>query len=527
MTNSISEIEDADCVFIIGSNTSSSHPLVATRIFRAKKKGARIIVADPRTIQISSLADITVRHKLGTDVALLNGIMYVIIQRGWHNVSFVEERTEGFEAFSKGIENYPPEKVAEITGVDAGDIVRMAEIYAKSETGSIVYCMGITQHTTGVDNVKALANLAMLTGNVGRESTGVNPLRGQNNVQGACDMGGLPNVYPGYQPVNMMDIQKKFEKAWNAALSDKVGRTVPQMLTGLTDGSVKALYIVGENPIQSDPDTHHVKKALAAAELLVVQDIFLTPTAEMAHVVLPGTSFAEKDGTFSNTERRVMRVRQAIDPVGDSRPDWQIIQEVSNRFGYGMDYSSPEAVMREIASLTPSYGGITYERLEGEGLQWPCPHADHPGTRFLHEGMFSRGKGLFHPIEYRPPAETVDEEFPYWLTTGRVFAHYHTATMTRNSPTLDAEIREGYLEVHPDDADRLGVLQGDAVTVTSRRGTITAKTAVTDRVQQGLVFMPFHFIESNANVLTNPAHDPVAQIPEFKVCAVKLEKAPL
>jgi len=525
MTNSVAEIENADCIFIIGSNTTSSHPLVATRIYRAKKKGARIIVADPRMIQISSLADLTVRQRLGTDVALLNGMMHVIMKRGWHNSSFIDERTEGFEAFSKVIEDYPPEKIAEITGVAAEDIVKMAETYAKAEAASIVYCMGITQHTTGVDNVKALANLAMLTGNVGRESTGVNPLRGQNNVQGACDMGGLPNVYPGYQPVNMVDIQKKFETAWNTALSDKVGRTVPEMLAGLTDGSVRALYVMGENPIQSDPDTQHVKKALESAELLVVQDIFLTPTAELAHVVLPGTSFAEKDGTFSNTERRVMRVRQAVDPVGDSRPDWEIIQDLSNRLGYSMQYDSPEAVMREIASLTPSYGGITYDRLEGEGLQWPCPDAQHPGTRFLHEGMFSRGKGLFHPVEYRPPAETVDEEFPFWLSTGRVFAHYHTATMTRNSPSLDAEIREGYLEVHPEDADRLGVFQGDRITVTSRRGAITAKTAITDRVQQGLVFMPFHFIESNANVLTNPAFDPIAKIPEFKVCAVRLEKA--
>jgi len=525
MTNSVDEIEHARCIFIIGSNTTSSHPLVATRIFRAKKRGAKIIVADPRTIQISTLADLTVRQRLGTDVALLNGMMHVIIKRGWHNASFIEERTEGFEAFSKIIEDWPPEKASEITGIDAADIIQMAETYATAETASIVYCMGITQHTTGVDNVKALANLAMLTGNVGRESTGVNPLRGQNNVQGACDMGGLPNVYPGYQPVNMLDIQKKFEKAWNAALSDKIGRTVPEMLSGLTDGSVKALFIMGENPVQSDPDTGHVKKALAAAELLVVQDIFLTPTAEMAHVVLPGASFAEKDGTFSNTERRVMRVRQAVEPVGDSRADWQIIQEISNRFGYPMEYASPEAVMREIASLTPAYGGITYDRLEGEGLQWPCPTPDHPGTKFLHEGMFSRGRGLFHPIDYAPPAETVDEEYPFWLSTGRVFAHYHTATMTRNSPSLDAEIREGYLEVHPEDADKLGVLPGDRVTVTSRRGAITTKTAITDRVQQGLVFMPFHFIESNANVLTNPAHDPIAKIPEFKVCAVKLEKA--
>ncbi len=525
MTNSVDEIADADCIFVIGSNTTSSHPLVATRIFRAKKKGAKLIVADPRRIQLAQEADVYVRQRLGTDVALLNGIMHVILKRGLHDSAFIEERTEGFDEFKKVIADYPPEKAAEITGVDADDMIRIAEYYAGAKAGSIVYCMGITQHITGVDNVKSLANLAMLTGNIGRESTGVNPLRGQNNVQGACDMGALPNVYPGYQPVTLLDNQKKFASAWNAELSDRVGLTVPEMLTGLAHGSVKALYVMGENPMQSDPDTQHVKKALESAELLVVQDIFLTPTAELAHVVLPGTSFAEKDGTFSNTERRVIRVRKAIDPVGDSRADWEIIQDVSNRFGYRMEYDSPEAIMREIAGVTPSYGGITYDRLEGEGLQWPCPDTKHPGTRFLHKDAFARGKGLFHAIEYKPPAETVDEEYPFWLTTGRVYAHYHTGTMTRNSPSLDAEVREGYLEVHPVDADRVGLFRGDKVKVASRRGEITAKVMVTDRVDKGLVFMPFHFVESNANVLTNPAMDPIAKIPEFKVCAVRLEKA--
>ena len=327
-------------------------------------------------------------------------------------------------------------KTAEITGIPAEDIIQAAEYFATAQTATIIYCMGITQHTTGVDNVKCLANLAMLTGNIGRESTGVNPLRGQNNVQGACDMGGLPNVYPGYQPVTTLDTRKKFSDAWKAELSDRMGKTIPEMLEGLGEGSIKALFVMGENPVQSDPDASHVKKALEKAELLVVQDIFLTPTAQLAHVVLPGACFAEKDGTFSNTERRVTRVRKAVEPPGDAKADWEIICDISSRLGYEMKYESPAAIMDEIASLTPSYGGISYDRLEGEGIQWPCPDKDHPGTKFLHQGAFARGKGLFHAITYQPPAEVVDEEYPFWLTTGRVFAHYHTATMTRNCPAF-------------------------------------------------------------------------------------------
>lgn len=524
MTNSVDELEDAECIFVIGSNTTSSHPLVAHRLFRAKEKGARLIVADPRKIHLASMADIYVSQNLGTDVALLNGIMHVILERGLQDQVFIEERTEGFEDFFKVVEHYSPDRVAEITGVAAEDIIKMAEVYGAAKTASIVYCMGITQHTTGVDNVKSLANLAMLTGNVGKESTGVNPLRGQNNVQGACDMGSLPNVYPGYQAVTMLDIKEKFESAWNAKLSDQVGLTIPYMLSGIMEDSVKALFVMGENPMLSDPDVNHVEKALRSAELLVVQDIFFTPTAELAHVVLPGTSFAEKDGTFTNTERRVLRVRQAIEPVGDSRPDWEIIQEISNRYGYPMDYESPEAVMREIARVTPSYGGISYDRLEGEGLQWPCPTPEHSGTKFLHKDMFVRGKGLFHAVEHQSPAEVVDEEYPLWLTTGRVHAHYHTGTMTRNSPSLNMEISEGYLEMNPSDAGQLGIKQGDPVKVTSRRGDITAKTMVTERVREGILFMPFHFVESNANILTNPAYDPTVKIPEYKVCAVRVEK---
>ncbi len=524
MTNSVEELENADCIFVIGSNTTSSHPLVATRIFRAKQKGAKLIVADPRKIQLGLMADVAVRQKLGTDVALLNGIMHVILENGWHDQAFIDERTEDFEAFKKVIDDWPTEKAADISGVAVEDIVKIAEYYGKADAGSIVYCMGITQHVTGVDNVKSLANLAMLTGNIGKEGTGVNPLRGQNNVQGACDMGGLPNVYPAYQAVNVPENRKKFESAWNAELSEKIGLTIPHMMSGVLDGSIKALYVLGENPVISDPDSHHVVKALEAAELVIVQDIFLTPTAELAHVVLPGASFAEKDGTFTNTERRVMRVREAIPPVGDSRPDWQIIQEISTRFGYEMNYDSPEAVMAEIAGVAPSYGGITYPRLEGPGLQWPCPNVEHPGTGFLHQGKFTRGKGLFHAIEYRPPDETVDDAYPLWLTTGRVYAHYHTGTMTRNSRSLDAEIPEGFLEIHPEDATQRGIGDGDSVKVASRRGEITIRVRITDNVDPGLVFIPFHFVESCANVLTNPALDPIANIPELKVCAVTVEK---
>lgn len=525
MTNSIDELENADCIFIIGSNTTSSHPLVASRILRAKKNGAKIIVADPRRIHISRFADIYVQHNLGTDVALLNGIMHEILTQGWHDKEFIESRTEGFEEFKKTIENYPPDKVSEITGVSLDDIKEIAMLYGTADKGSIVYCMGITQHTNGVDNVKSLANLAMLTGNVGRESTGVNPLRGQNNVQGACDMGALPNVYPGYQPVTMADIQEKFESAWGAKLSNKIGLTIPEMITGLHEGTVKALYVVGENPIMSDPDTRHVEEALNRAELLVVQDIFMTPTAELAHVVLPGASYAEKDGTVTNTERRVLRVRKAIEPIGDSRPDWEIIQNLSNRFGYKMEYESPESIMEEIRQVTPSYGGITYSRLEGDGIQWPCPDTEHPGTKFLHKDRFAKGKGLFHAIEYRGPAERTDDEYPLWLTTGRVFVHYHTATMTGNSPSLVSEMSDGYIEINPEDARRLSISHDDDVIVSSRRGQVKVRAFITDRVKQGTVFMNFHFLETNANILTNPAHDPVVKIPEYKVCAVQLQKA--
>ena len=524
MTNSQPEFAETKCFFITGSNTTENHPIAAKWIFRGRANGAKIIVADPRRIQMSELADIAVQQRLGTDVALINGLMHIILNEGWHDKQYVEERTEGFEELAKKLEDYPPDKVAEITGVPAETLRQMAEMYAKIKPAAIVYCMGITQHTTGVDNVKSLANLAMLTGNVGVLGGGVNPLRGQNNVQGACDMGGLPNVFSGYQPVADEAANEKFSKAWSRDLPKKPGMTITDMFHAIDEGKVKALYVVGENPMLSDPDLHHVEAALNKLDLLIVQDIFMTHTAKLAHVVLPSTSFAEKDGTFSNTERRVLLVRKAIEPIGDSRPDWEIILDLAARLGYSMEYASPEAIFEEIRVLTPSYAGITYQRLADKGLQWPCPTEDHPGTVFLHKDRFTRGKGAFTAIDFKPPAESVDQDYPMWLSTGRMFVHYHTGTMTRVSPSLHHEQETGYVEINPTDARDMGIKDGERVKVSSRRGEIQIKAKVSNKVKRGVVFIPFHFAEAAANVLTNPAFDPAAKIPEFKVCAVKVEK---
>ena len=524
MTNSLPELADAKCIFIIGSNTTENHPIAAKWIFRGREKGAKIIVVDPRATQMAFLADIAVQHRLGTDVALINGLMHIILKEGWHDKAYVEERTEGFEALAAKLEDYPPDKVAQITGVDAATLRRIAEMFAKNKPASIVYCMGITQHTTGVDNVKDLANLAMLTGNVGVASGGVNPLRGQNNVQGACDMGGLPNVFTGYQPVADEAANKKFSEAWGRPLSNKPGLTILDMFTAIEEGKIKALYVVGENPLVTDPDLRHVEAALKHLDVFIVQDIFLTQTAKNATIVLPGTSFAEKDGTFSNTERRVLLVRQAIPPVGESRPDWMITQDLSTRVGYPMHYDSPEAIFEEMKSLTPSYAGMSYARLAGNGLQWPCPTPEHPGTVFLHKDRFSRGKGAFTAIDYKPPAEVVDGAYPMWLSTGRSFAHYHSGTMTRVSPSLHQEVPEGYVEISPVDAKTMAIKDGERVKVSSRRGEIQIKARISGKVNRGVVFIPFHFAETAANVLTNSAYDPVAKIPEYKVCAVKVEK---
>ncbi len=529
MTNSIPEFEEADCVLITGSNTSEAHPLIATRIMKARAKGARIIVVDPRTTQMSLLADLHLKQRPGSDVAWLNGVMHVIISEGLADEAFIAERTEGFEELKQMVAEYTPERVEEISGIPADELVQAARLYAQADSASIVYAMGITQHTTGVDNVVSCANLAMLTGNVGRPATGVNPLRGQNNVQGACDLGGLPNVYTGYQRVNDPVVQEKFQAAWGVPLSDQVGLTVTEMVELAGSGEIKAMYVMGENPLVADPDINHARACMEKLDFLVVQDIFPSETAEIADVILPGATYAEKEGTFTATDRRVQRVCQAIEPLGDSKPDWEIICLLAQQMGAsGFDFASPEEVMREIAQLTPSYGGISYERLRaGEVLHWPCPTAEHPGTPFLHKDKFSRGLGKFHAIPFKEPAELPDDAYPLTLTTGRIMFHFHTGTMTRRSERLHNEVPEAYVELHPQDARRIGLRRDRGeppwVRVSSRRGAIELAARVTERITPGVVFIPFHFAEAAANALTHGAFDPVAKIPEYKVCAVKVE----
>ena len=525
MTNPIGEIRNAACIFVIGSNTSENHPVISLEVKAAvRQKKAKLIVADPRRIDLVDYAQLWLQQKPGTDVALINGMLNVIISRGWLNKTFVDERTEGFEALADSVKDYRPEAVEKITGVPANDIVEAARLYAQSPSSSILYAMGITQHATGTNNVLALANLSMVAGQIGKPSSGVNPLRGQNNVQGACDMGGLPNFYPGYQRVDDEGVRQKFEKAWGVSLSARSGLTLMEMMKGIAEGKIKALFILGENPLLSDPDAGKVKEELQKLDLLVVQDIFMTETTELAHVVLPGVSFAEKEGTFTNTERRVQRVRKAIEPVGNSRPDWQILCDLATRLGYRMNYSSPGEIMDEIATLTPSYGGIRYGRLEDGGLQWPCPTQDHPGTPILHKDKFSRGNGKFHVTPYAPAPELPNEDYPFLLTTGRVLYHYHTV-MTRKSKGLSEIYPEGVIEINPEDAQRLGIKpENGLVEVTSRRGAVRVKSKVSDNLPPGVVFMTFHFKEAAANLLTIDALDPVAKIPEFKVCAVSIRK---
>ncbi len=523
MTNSFDELEDAECIFAIGSNTTVAHPIVSTRLVRARAKGHKLIVADPRKSHVSTLADVHIQHHLGTDVALINGMMHVIYKNGWHDRAFVEERTENSAALIETIEAYTPEWVAAITGVDASTLVSVAEMYARSATSSIIYCLGITQHWTAVDNVKSLANLAMLCGQIGRASTGVNPLRGQNNVQGACDMGGLPNVYPGYQAVTVSETRQKFEAAWQRELSPRVGLTIMEMIQGCLDGRIKAMVILGENPVVSDPDSNHVKHALESAEFVMAIDIFPTPTTRLADVVLPAASFAEVDGTFTNSERRVQRVRKVIEPLA-GKTNWQMIQELSNLLEYPMHYESSEEIFDEMAALTPSYAGMSYPRIAHQGLCWPCPTPDHPGTTILHVGKFTRGLGLFHAVTYKPPAEVPDEEYPFWMTTGTEFAHYLTGTMSRRCKHLDREMPHLVLDLNPEDGRRLRIAHGETIRVTSRRGTLLSQVQLVDRVKPGMIFMPLHFEEAAANLLTNPAMDPISKTPEYKVCAVKLEK---
>jgi len=525
MTNSIEEMEGADAFIVIGSNTTEAHPVLATFVKRAVVlRGAKLVVIDPRRIPLVDQADLWLRQRPGTDIALINGLMHVIVKEDLADEAFIAQRCENVDALKAVVGAYTPEKVERITGVAAADLVQAARIYAGAKAAMILYTMGITQHSHGTDNVKSLANLAMLAGQIGRPSTGVNPLRGQNNVQGACDMGGLPNVFPGYQVVTDAGARARLEALWKTRLPGKPGLTLTEMIPAAADGRIRGLFILGENPVVSDPDSHHVVNSLERLEFLVVQDIFLTETARLAQVVLPAACFAEKDGTFSNTERRVQRVRKAVDPPGQARPDWQILTDLANRMGLGWRYDGAEAIFEEIAAATPIYAGISYPRLEKGSIQWPCPNPDHPGTIFLHEGRFARGLGLFFAIEHQEPKELPDGRYPFVLTTGRVLYQYHTRTMTGRSLGVNDLAPRAEAEINPADGAALGLVQGEVVKLTSRRGSIAVQVRLTETVAAGVVFMPFHYANAAANVLTHAALDPVAKIPELKVCAVRIDK---
>jgi len=523
MTNSIADVAKADLLFVIGSNTTECHPIIGRFIRQGVKfRGTKLIVVDPRTTEFAKMAAIHLHHKPGTDVALVNAIMHVIIEENLHNKKFIQERTESFEQLAETVKKYTPEMVEKITGVPKADIIKAARLFASAGKASVLYGMGITQHTTGTDNVKTLANLLMLTGNIGREGTGLSPLRGQNNVQGACDMGALPNVLTGYQAVTDQEKRKASEAAWGVSdLPAKPGLTMGEMMSTKPEGGVKGMYIMGENPIITDPDMRHTRQSLTNLEFLVVQDIFPTETAVIADVILPAAAFAEKDGTFTNTERRVQRVRKAVEPPGEAKPDWEIITLLAAKMGHRFGYKNPEQIMEEIASLTPIYGGIHYDRLNGYGLQWPCTDRNHPGTQILHQGKFIRGLGKFHAVEYKAPAESVSPGFPLILTTGRVLEHYHTGSMTRRSDVLNKLSPSGTVDIHPDDALKLGIVDGDMVAIASERGKIEAPVRITDETAPGLAFMAFHWSELPVNIVTNTASDPSAKIPEFKVSAVK------
>jgi formate dehydrogenase alpha subunit len=525
MTNSIDELKNAACIFVIGSNTTEAHPVIGLYVKEAvMKNGAELVVADPRKIDLVRFAKLHITQKPGTDVALINAMMNVIIDEELYDKAFIEERTEDFEKLKSILADCTPEKAEAITTIPAEKIRAAAGTYAKAETASIIYSMGITQHTTGTDNVLSLANLAMLTGNIGKASAGVNPLRGQNNVQGACDLGALPNVYPGYQSVEDSQLQAKFESAWGQKLSAQKGLTVIEIMHAIEEDKIKALYIMGENPALSDPNLNRTRKSLEKVDFLVSQEIFLSETAEYADVVLPSVCFAEKDGTFTNTERRVQRVRKAVAPPGQARVDWEIICEVATKMGYPMAYGRADKIMDEIATVTPIYGGMSFERIDSVGLQWPCPDKEHPGTRFLHEGTFKRGKGKFHPVEFLAADELPDEKYPFVLSTGRQLYQFHTGTMTRKSAVINQVSPTGYVEIHPDDAAGLKIRDGENVKVITRRGKVTTLAKVTGNIEKGWLFMPFHFREGPANMLTNDALDPTAKIPEYKVCAAAVNK---
>ena len=531
MTNPIEDItKKPDVIMLVGSNPEEAHPVVGMQIRQAVQRGCKLIVVDPRDIGLAKHADIHLKLKPGTNVAFANGIMNVIISEGLQDEKFIAERTEGYEKIKEIVKDYTPEKVAEICHIDAEDLKKAAIMYAKADMAPIIYCLGVTEHSTGTEGVMSMSNMALLVGKLGREGCGVNPLRGQNNVQGACDMGASPTDFPGYQKVANPEVITKFEKAWNTRLNPNPGLHATDIFPAAIRGDIKGLYIYGEDPVVTDPDTHHIIKALESLDFFVIQELFMTETAQYADVILPGVSYAEKEGTFTNTERRVQRVRKAVTIPGNARLDTDIIIDLMNRMGYPQPHLTAAEIMDEIASVTPSFGGISHARLDseevgGRGLQWPCPTKDHPGTPIMHVGKFARGLGWFYPAEYVPSAELPDEEYPIILMTGRILYHYTTRAMTGKTPELMEIEGSSFIEMNEEDAAELGIKNGDRVRLTSRRGQIESTARVGNKVSKGESWMPFHFPDGNTNWLTNAALDKYARIPEYKVCAIRIEKA--
>jgi formate dehydrogenase major subunit len=526
MTNSFGEFADARMFFCIGTNMTEAHPVAATFLKNALRKGAKLVVVDPRKQPLADLADIHCQIKVGSDIAFLNGLMNVLITENLYDKDFVENRCDNFEAFKAKIMEYPVERAAGISGVNAETIREVARLLAAVKPAMLCYTLGITEHTTGKDNVMSTANLQLLLGNMGMPSAGVNPLRGQNNVQGACDMGALPNVFPGYQRVIDPAMREKFAKVWNVdKLPDKNGIMMPQMMEGLADKRIRAFYVFGENLANTEPDIHKVEHELASAEFLVCQDIFPTETTRFAHVVFPAAAWSEDDGTFTSSERRVSRVRTVKTPPGEARPNWWIFKELAKRMGHTWTSNSGQEIWdNEVSVLAPALGGIKYSRIENDGLQWPCPNMDHPGTQFLHrDGIFTHGKGIFSPVDWKPPAEVPDKEYPFVLSTGRRLYHYHTRTQTGRSG-MNFLLPEETADISQADAQRLGIKPDEYVRVRSRRGEVKVKARITEQVPPGMVWMAFHFRDGCANWLTNAVYDPNTMTAEYKACAVTVER---
>ena len=531
MTNTIADItQDSEVIMLVGSNPEHAHPVIGMQIRQAVQRGAKLIVVDPRDIDLSRQADIHLKLRPGTNIAFANGMMHIFIEEDLIDHEFIEKRTEHFEEIKKVVAEYTPEKVAEICRIDPDKLREAARLYAKAKTAPVIYCLGVTEHHTGTHGVISLSNMVMMVGKFGKRGCGLNPLRGQNNVQGACDMGADPKQFPGYQNLDIPEVMDKFEKAWGTKLNHEIGTKATECFGKMTTGEIRGLFIFGEDPMRTDPNTRHVLRALSSLDFLVVDELFMTETAKLADVILPGRSYAEKEGTFTNTERRVQRVRKAVEIEGETREDTWIFTEIMNRMGYPQPHLTAAEIMDEIASVTPNFAGISHERLDstevaGRGLQWPCRSKDKPGTEIMHVGKFARGLGCFIPTRHVPSMELPDEDYPIIMMTGRILYHYNACAMTDKVEGLNEMAPDSFIELNTEDAEKLEVRDGDMVNVSSRRGKIQARAVVSEKTNPGECWMPFHYI-GGANWLTSDALDSISKTPEYKVCTVKVEKIP-